>query len=94
MELKAISTISNTSTSRVRDLDKAGPLCTTVVAAQQLGVSPALLRMWQRLGRGPSVLHLQIGKRNVFLYCLSDLQEFALSEVRERGLFSARLEER
>lgn len=65
MELTEISNISITSTSRIRDLDKAGLLCTTEGAAEQLGVSPRLLRIWLHQGKGPRFVRLQIGKREV-----------------------------
>jgi hypothetical protein len=86
MELKEIGTISNLSTSRIRDLDKAGPLCTTATAAEQLGISPSTLHVWQRVGKGPRFLRLRIGSKDALLYSMVDLQEFALAELRDRGV--------
>jgi hypothetical protein len=86
MELKEITTISNASTSGIRNLDKAGPLCTTVAAADLLGVSPNQLRLWQRSGKGPRFLRLRFQSRDVLLYSVLDLQEFALAELRERNV--------
>lgn len=86
MEFESIAEISETSTSRFRDLNKAGPLLTTASAAELLGVSPSALRLLRMRGKGPRHLYVRIQSREAVLYSLSDLQSFALEEVRARGL--------
>lgn len=90
MELSEICTICTTSTSRIRELDAAGPLCTTATAAEKLGITPSSLRIWRRLGKGPRFLRLRVGKRSAVIYSLADLQEFALAEFRDHGLLKSK----
>lgn len=86
MELSEFGVICDSSTSKIREIDKAGALYTTVAAADVLGVSPIMLRFWQLRGTGPSYLHIRIQSKKVIFYSLSDLQAFALAEVRGRSL--------